>query len=163
MQRISLEEIVLQTKVKTMFSIVKKQPHHEQVFCQWSFLGISSVDSKLRTSSARTFQIKICCFVWDRPKWKGLFNLNGEILGFYSQTQNVQPSYLNDVWGKKRNYSQGQDINRFISFAVFQIQCSDHSCKVQKFLSQALDPPSPVAGKNSCQIVVVFCQWASFV
>ena len=31
-----------------------------------------------------------------------------------------------------------------------QIQCSDDSCNVKDFLSQALDPPSPFSGKKGC-------------
>ena len=33
--------------------------------------------------------------------------------------------------------------------AKLQVQCPDHSCKVKDFLSQALDPPSPFAGKKT--------------
>ena len=36
----------------------------------------------------------------------------------------------------------------FLDFFNTQIQCSDCSCKVQEFLAQALDPPSPIAGKK---------------
>ena len=37
---------------------------------------------------------------------------------------------------------------RSCSHCLPQIQCSD-PCRVQEFLSKALDPPSPFAGKNS--------------
>ena len=37
--------------------------------------------------------------------------------------------------------------------AKLQVQCPDHSCKVRDFLSQALDPPSPFAGKKTISLL----------
>ena len=113
--------------------------------------GFKFAVSKVRATSLGHFTSMLFCP--RQTKWINIFYLNGKTLGFYPCTDSKCTSLLGSTIEERKgriSRYRVSPIHSLYCFFFFQIQCSDHSCKVQEFLSQALDPPSPVAGKNSC-------------
>ena len=144
MQRSSLEEIVLQTKVKDgsvqdfcFFFFFRKLKRY--LFSCWAIGYIRILTVVLETSMKErlmrgNLSFKYKLFPPHEPPWHARSSPTVRI-----RIRSVGPLLESQIYCEW--------FHAFV--AKLQVQCPDHSCKVKDFLSQALDPPSPFAGKKT--------------